>query len=111
MSVLNYSFDMGHGVRENCTLCGTKLARFPILHWNGTAKGTNISICGTCCQKIKVGFMEDLIQIAATIEMQQVRGSDTAFERTSQRELQDQAEATKQREHKIMQIVGIPTED
>jgi hypothetical protein len=110
MAVINCSFDADvYGVRKNCTLCGTKLTRFPILHWQVIAKGTDISICGPCCQKIKVGFMQDLIQIVATMEMQQVRGSNTAFTRTSQRELQDRAEITKRQERKIMQIV--PTED
>jgi hypothetical protein len=60
---------------HHCDVCGTALnARghwiFPILVWDGARK---ILICGRCCQWIKHGFMEDLIQIVATMELRDVR--------------------------------------
>jgi hypothetical protein len=110
MSVINCNFDRdGRGVCENCTICGTKLTSFPIFHWDRkTSSGSNISICGKCCQEIKVGFMEDLIQITATMEMRQARRqSQTAFKRTTARALQEQAEEIERKGRKIMQEAGV----
>jgi hypothetical protein len=110
MSVIYHEHDMdGRIVCENCTICGIEFKnkyghwyKFPILQWD-EGKYPGISICGKCCQKIKIGFMEDLIQITATMEMQQVRGSDTAFKRTTQQALQDQAKELIKHERELME--------
>jgi hypothetical protein len=76
MAAVNNKYDMNFLEPRNCTICGVDLShngnhwQFPFLDWSGTTK---IRICGKCCQKIKVGFMEDLIHVTATMEMQQVR--------------------------------------
>jgi hypothetical protein len=113
MSVLYHEYDMdGRNVCENCTICGVEFKdryghwyRFPILVWD---EGKGISICGECCQKIKVGFMEDLIEITAVMEMQQVRRySNVAFKRTTRQALENQAKERERRGHEIMQEMGI----
>ena len=58
---------------DHCSVCGHPflgLHRFPILEWHGN---TNIRICGKCCQKIKVGLIEDLIQVVAIMDMRDAR--------------------------------------
>jgi hypothetical protein len=59
-------------------------------HHFGMARKIIVRICGKCCQQIKVDFMEDLIQITATMEMRTARPHhDTDFERTTRRRLED----------------------
>jgi len=115
MSVIYHEHGMvGRIVCENCTICGVEFTnkfghwyRFPILQWD-EGKHPGISICGPCCQKIKVGFMEDLIQITATMEMRQARRqSQTAFKRTTAQALQEQAEEIERKGRKIMQEAGV----
>jgi hypothetical protein len=110
MSIIHHQHDLdGRNVREKCMVCGTELKSkyhgwhgFPFLVWD---EKESITICGKCCQKIKVGFMEDLIQITATMEMRQVRRySDAAFQRTTQRALREQTEERIKREREFMRI-------
>src|SRR5262249_16142123 len=68
MAVINSTCDLrvGHGP---CMLCGEGLL-YPYLEWRAEKEnGKGIVICGRCCQKIKKGFMADLIQIAAGMEL------------------------------------------
>ena len=69
MAVINSANDdllhRGHGP---CMICGDPL-RYPFLEWHAEKENRDIVICGRCCQKIKKGFMADLIQIAATMEL------------------------------------------
>ena len=69
MSVINSARDdlLRRG-RDPCRLCGDPL-RYPYLEWQAGREDRDIVICGRCCQKIKKGFMADLIQIAATMEL------------------------------------------
>jgi hypothetical protein len=53
--------------KERCTNCGHRIERYPFLHWHGTP---DILFCGKCCHEIKAGFAADLINVAATVELQ-----------------------------------------
>jgi hypothetical protein len=71
MSVINTEHDYNccssnPGV---CILCRTSLG-YPFLHWD------SIKICGSCCKHIKNGFIADLIQVVATMEIISLGGRD-----------------------------------
>jgi len=55
---------LGHGP---CMICGDSL-RYPYLEWHTDKQNRHIVICGRCCQKVKKGFVADLIQVAASME-------------------------------------------
>jgi len=69
MTIINSARgDLLHHGREPCMICGDPL-RYPYLEWHAERENKDIVICGKCCQKIKKGFMADLIQIAATMDL------------------------------------------
>jgi uncharacterized CHY-type Zn-finger protein len=67
MTVISSACDLrlGHGP---CMICGDSL-RYPYLEWHTDKENRHIVICGRCCQKIKKGFVADLIQVAASMEL------------------------------------------
>jgi hypothetical protein len=69
MTVINTQYDYYQGEPGNCVLCSSPL-RYPFLHWDV------IKICGPCCRHIKAGFIADLIQVAASVDIQSLGGRD-----------------------------------
>jgi hypothetical protein len=59
--------------KAKCSVCGDTLHHYPFLEWHCDQR---ILICPTCCQTMKRGFMADLIQLAATRDLQDVGYSD-----------------------------------
>jgi hypothetical protein len=109
MAVIN----TGHDIRERlskpadkCTICGGCLG-YPYLHWDGSGAGVDIHICGKCCLRIKDGFIMDLVQISATMELQahdRRRGS-TMLVRTTFQELYDEAMQKQEAEKKAAALI------
>jgi hypothetical protein len=67
---------------------------YPFLCWQRFTKtGDDINLCGHCCQKIKKGFIADLIQIAACMEISDLYpNTDMRLVRTSEQTLDHEAE-------------------
>jgi hypothetical protein len=104
MSVFNTKYDdvCNHHEKSKCNICEHRLT-FPFMCWEGA--NPPITICGHCCQEIKRGFTADLVQLAATMEMQGLgyRFGDTVLVRRSTKRLE--AEGEKQRrEVKILEL-------
>jgi hypothetical protein len=53
---------------ERCNLCGTKVW-YPFLVWD---EERIIHICDDCCHKIRNGFIADLVQIAAIVDLRRL---------------------------------------
>ncbi len=68
----------GEGEIPNCCQCDDKLT-YPFLHWHGTP----IVLCADCCQRIKRGFVADLIHVCAIKELQDSGYGDHTFVRES----------------------------
>lgn len=95
MSVVNSKYDDMYSFFNNenkkCCNCDEVICRYPFMCWWG-----EVAFCGECCHKIKGGFTADLIQVAATVEIQNlcnryhdrmlVRESRGALERKGARE-------------------------
>jgi hypothetical protein len=69
VSVINTLHDYHRNDTGQCSLCDSPL-RYPFLHWD------SIEICGQCCRQIKNGFIADLIQIVATMDIVSLGGRD-----------------------------------
>jgi hypothetical protein len=106
MSVIKNEHDKaGRNVLDTCLVCGKKVHyTYPLLVWDGAG---SITICGKCCQEIKVGFMEDLVEIAATMEMRQVRRhSNFILVRTTRQKLADQYVDAEAKGQELMRTLG-----
>jgi hypothetical protein len=62
--------EAGHAV-AHCSICDGNL-RFPFLWWREGGAEQDLRICGQCCLEIKDGFITDLIQVAANVEIQRL---------------------------------------
>jgi hypothetical protein len=73
MTVINTTYDYLYGEPGQCTLCNERL-RYPFLQWDSIP--AHLCICGECCRKIKSGFIADLIQVVAIMEIRSLGGRD-----------------------------------
>jgi hypothetical protein len=102
MAIVNSRYDR-RDCETNCSLCGG-LLRYPFLCWTGYTKaGGHINLCGPCCRKIKNGFIADLIQITATLEIRELYpNAGTRLVRTTEGQLDREGERGKKWEEAAM---------
>jgi len=107
MSGVTNSIDMRIYAKEKykCTLCNASLT-FPFLYWEDGYRDrhgfhiTYIALCNHCCAKIKKGFMADLIQCAATAELNAL-GYGVVLERTTSMEIEETAKLVQSEVHQL----------
>ena len=70
--------------KGRCSECGEPL-HYPFLHWN------SILLCASCCQKIKRGFIADLIHVTAIKELMDIGYRDENLVRKQIKDVEGKA--------------------
>jgi hypothetical protein len=75
----------------NCTFCGSKVQP-PFVYWNLVNEAADgdveTFICGNCCLDLKQGLFQDMIQVAAAVEIRRATGKRLRLVRTTQADLE-----------------------
>jgi hypothetical protein len=102
MAIVNSKYD-AYNCEGSCALCNRPL-RYPFLYWMGFVKNSgDVKLCSCCCQKIKKGFIADLIQITATMEIHELYPNASArLVRTTEKDLDHEGERRKKEEEAVM---------
>jgi hypothetical protein len=86
----------GRPNEKHCLVCARKLSP-PFLAWDDSGGG--IFLCGDCCVRWRDGLIADLIECAASTELQRLgRLRGHVLVRTTTRELEEQATERKKLE-------------
>jgi hypothetical protein len=93
MSVIDTKYDLPTN-ETKCVACGGPL-HFPFLCWRDEGGGTDICICGRCCQRIKRGFIADLIHVTAAMDIRDLGYNDARLVSTTHSQLEAEGEKLK----------------
>jgi hypothetical protein len=102
MAIVNSRYDCYRN-DGSCSLCGGGL-RYPFLCWRWfEKKGGDIKICNRCCRKIKQGFIADLIQITAAMDISELYpNAGTRLVRTTEERLDHEGKRREEKEEAVM---------
>jgi hypothetical protein len=102
MAIVNSRYDR-RNCASTCLLC-SRMLHYPFLCWQGHTKADgDINLCGRCCQKIRNGFIADLIQIAASMEIRELYpNAGMRLVRTTKERLDHEGERRKKGEEAVM---------
>ena len=106
MAIVNTKYDL-HRDGNKCAVCSGHL-HFPCFWWRAEVDGAvDIFICGRCCRKIKRGFIADLIQISASMDICDLGYNDARLVCKSSQALEAEGEKEQREIAEVERGIGI----